>query len=284
MTTAPGHAPVQAFFVQGGAGDVFVVYHPACIRRAFQCDIIIVPPFAEEMNKSRRMLAWQARELAARGFGVLILDLYGTGESQGDFAQALWSIWRQDVAAACAWLETRGAGQIHLLGVRFGALLAMDVARDGGKRFGRVVLWQPVTNGENMMTQFLRMRIAASALGSGSEKETTQSLRERLARDEAIEVGGYEIAPELVWAIDALRLEPMADRGSPPIDWFDLCAEPGGDLSPASRRVIEIWQSKRVRINSRAVTGPAFWSSAEIAVAPELIGITADIFARSEAE
>jgi len=284
MTNAPGHAPAAAFFVHGGAGDVFAVYHATPVRRTSPCDVIVVPPFAEEMNKSRRMLAWQARELTARGFGVLILDLYGTGESQGDFAQARWSIWRQDLAAACAWLESHGSGEISLLGVRFGALLALDVARDSGKRFGRIVLWQPVTNGETMMTQFLRMRIAASALGGVSEKETTQSLRDRLARGEAIEVAGYELGSELVRAIDALRLESMADRGSPPIDWLDLCVEPGGDLSPASGRVIESWRSKGVRVDSRAVTGPAFWSSAEIAVAPELIGITADVFARSGAE
>lgn len=284
MTTVPGGAPAQAFFVQGGAGDVFAVYHPARVPEPSRRDVIFVPPFAEEMNKSRRMLAMQARALAARGFGVLILDLYGTGESHGDFAQARWSIWRQDLAAACAWLETHGAGEISLLGVRLGALLAMDVARDDGRRFGRIVLWQPVTNGESTMTQFLRMRIAASALGSGPEKETTQSLRGLLVRGEAIEVGGYELAPELVQAIDTLRLETMADRHSPPIDWLELSAEPVGAPSPASQRVIGAWQSQGIRASAHAVTGPAFWSSAEIAVAPNLIEITADIFARGEAK
>jgi hypothetical protein len=47
-----------------------------------------VPPFAEEMNKSRRMIAEVGRRLEGSGVGMLLVDLFGTGDSEGEFAQA----------------------------------------------------------------------------------------------------------------------------------------------------------------------------------------------------
>jgi alpha/beta superfamily hydrolase len=41
------------------------------------------------MNKARRMAALQARALAALGYGVLLLDLHGCGDSSGDFGDSL---------------------------------------------------------------------------------------------------------------------------------------------------------------------------------------------------
>jgi hypothetical protein len=49
--------------------------------------ILYVHPFAEEMNKSRRMAALQARPVRSR-LTVLQIDLYGCGDSDGNFADA----------------------------------------------------------------------------------------------------------------------------------------------------------------------------------------------------
>lgn len=54
------------------------------------------PPFGEEMNKSRRTLAWSARHFARHGWAVLALDLGGTGDSAGDFGDATWAGWIDD--------------------------------------------------------------------------------------------------------------------------------------------------------------------------------------------
>ena len=51
------------------------------------------------MNKSRRMAALQARAFAEMGFGVLQIDLFGCGDSSGDFSDARWDIWKQDLIA-----------------------------------------------------------------------------------------------------------------------------------------------------------------------------------------
>ena len=82
---APGHAPADAFFLDTADGPRFCLYHaPVGECRGA---LVYIHPFAEEMNRSRRMAALQARALTAQGFGVLLLDLHGCGDSGGDFGQ-----------------------------------------------------------------------------------------------------------------------------------------------------------------------------------------------------
>lgn len=278
MISVPAGIPAQSFFIQGTAGNLFAMYYPTQRKAAKRRDIIFLPPFAEEMNKSRRMLAQQARRLAGAGFGVLVLDLYGTGESQGDFGQARWSIWKDDVVAARAWLQHQGATLVSALGLRLGALLAMDIAQQQNNFFERLVLWQPVINGDSMINQFLRLRLAADMMSGAEERESTQSLRRTMASGRSIEVGGYELAPELVTAIDELRIERMLSKDSPPVSWLELTSEEGRSFAPASQRVLEQWREKGIYVDAKQITGPPFWSSAEIAEAPMLLQATTQIF------
>jgi exosortase A-associated hydrolase 2 len=91
-------APARPFFLPAGPRALFALHHEptAPVRGA----IVYVPPFGEEMNKSRRMAALQARALAAAGWHVLQIDLFGTGDSEGDFAEATWDAWLEDIATA----------------------------------------------------------------------------------------------------------------------------------------------------------------------------------------
>src|SRR5712692_8651981 len=127
MNDAGHQASPQPHSLDGAEGRLFAVYYPPEAEADRGADLIYLPPFAEEMNRSRRMAALQARELAAIGVGVVILDLYGTGDSEGDFRDARWSLWQSDVKATADWLERRGRSARGLLGLRLGALLAVSV-------------------------------------------------------------------------------------------------------------------------------------------------------------
>jgi len=83
------------------------------------------------MNKARRMAALQSRRLAAAGYSVLQIDLFGCGDSSGDFADARWEIWKQDLRLALGWLKPRVAGPLGLWGLRLGATLAAFVLAVG---------------------------------------------------------------------------------------------------------------------------------------------------------
>src|SRR5688500_8337577 len=119
------------------------------------------------MNKARRMAALQARRLAAEGFAVLQIDLLGCGDSSGDFCEARWELWRRDVQAALAWMRQRFQVPLALWGLRLGAVLACDVAQRE-ETVDRLLLWQPVTNGSQFLTQFLRLRLASEMLAAGA--------------------------------------------------------------------------------------------------------------------
>ena len=266
---------MDVFFLNGSGGPLFCIYHRAAKRRHPPLGLIYVPPFAEEMNRARRMAALQARRLAKLGIDVLLLDLFGTGDSAGEFGDASWEIWREDLKAAMSWLATRTDGQVGLWGLRLGALLAADVAAEDPSRITRLVLWQPVLSGDRYLTQFLRLRLAAS-LDKSTNRETTKDLRARLSAGEALEVAGYQLTAALAREIGSRKLAAfLHDTAGPPLLWLEVAAEAAATLTAASQDVVDT--VGRVRpVLARSVLGEPFWTIQETTIAPGLLEATED--------
>lgn len=264
--TAPG-ARLQAGFVEGTRGPVFqVLYEP--MAKPARGAVLYVQPFAEEMNKSRRMAALQARALAAQGYAVLLPDLYGCGDSGGDFAEARWDTWVADLQHARDQLSAQYGGPLVLWGLRAGSLLLSELSSDASGQPAATVLWQPVVNGELHLTQFLRLRMAAGMMGDG--KENTSQLRARLDAGEVLEVAGYGLAPELAARLAAARLQPPDG----PACWLEVTQSETVQLPPASARVVDGWRQDGVPLHAAVVRGEPFWTTQEIREAPELLAET----------
>jgi exosortase A-associated hydrolase 2 len=148
-------AGIRPLFIDRPHGRLFAVHRPPRRPDAPDEAVLYVHPFAEEMNQSRRMATLQAEALAESGYGVLTLDLTGCGDSTGDFADAGWKIWQDDIAAGRRWLSDQGYRHISLWGLRLGAALALETAIGDATLCRRLVLWQPVVSGKTMLTQFL---------------------------------------------------------------------------------------------------------------------------------
>jgi exosortase A-associated hydrolase 2 len=263
----------EAFFLSADPGARFALFCPP-LGSTVRGGILYAHPFAEEMNKSRRMAALQAREFAKAGFAVLLIDLYGCGDSSGDFAEARWEIWKRDLAIAAAWLSERIPGPLHLWGLRLGCMLALDAWREQPSRFTSAMLWQPVINGAVYMTQFLRLAVAGEALREATGKGvTTDGLRRLLSSGESVEVAGYELAPELAGAIDSLNLIDLKIPASK-VHWFEVKTGNVTEPSTTIQRVLTGWQEKGGQIDYRAVQGDPFWTTQEIAEAPNLIAVS----------
>jgi exosortase A-associated hydrolase 2 len=263
--------PFEPFYLPAARGERFCIFHPTAgtPRGA----ILYLHPFAEEMNKSRRMAALQARMLAAHGFAVLQIDLFGCGDSSGEFDEARWEIWKQDVSLAVQWLRRRVSAPIRLWGLRLGALLALEFAAVSNEVFGGFLLWQPVVSGESFLTQFLRLRVATGMLTDDAAKTTTGALRKELDAGAVLEVAGYELAPELAHTIERLKLAELPPLGTP-VHWLEVLAEAGRALSPASQRVADSWIENGVKLELRSVAGQPFWNTVEITECPELLAET----------
>ncbi|NUZ05183.1 hydrolase 2, exosortase A system-associated [Piscinibacter koreensis] len=229
--------------------------------------IVYVHPFAEEMNKSRRMAALQARAFAAAGHAVLQVDLFGCGDSSGDFGDAAWDDWIDDVQLASDWLVARFGSTPLLWGLRAGCLVALAAAERAGEP-RTALFWQPAASGKTVLQQFLRLRTAAERL-AGTSGGGVEDLRDRLAAGETIDVAGYRIAPELAAGLEAARLEPSSavDR----LAWLEIASGDHPALTPAGARAVDNWRAAGVEVDADAVSGPAFWQTTEIEVAPALI-------------
>ena len=281
MNNSSGNPPAESFFLKTEFGDCFCLYHTPHPDKKCLGGFIYVHPFGEEMNKSRRMVALQARVFAAMGFGVLQIDLFGCGDSQGEFVNARWAIWKQNIEVARDWLEKRITAPISLWGLRLGALLELDFARSSEKKIEKIILWQPVINGELFLTQFLRLRVANEMLGSTNEKTFgTKALRSSLAAGEQLEVAGYELTNELTGVIEDLRAINLMVSGIP-VYWFEIVSEPGRAMPPAGAKVVKEWEEeKNGNLSVHFVPCAPFWATQEISECPELVSATAEILSK----
>jgi exosortase A-associated hydrolase 2 len=263
----------SAFFLPAEAGQRFCIHHPGTRDGR---GVVYVHPFCEEMNKARRMAALQSRRLAAAGYSVLQIDLFGCGDSSGNFVDARWEIWKRDLQVAIGWLRSRVGGSLGLWGLRLGATLAADVARDPALGIERLLLWQPVGSGEAFLTQFLRLRLAAEMLADGAAQTGVRELRESLGRGTALEVAGYDLHPRLAADIDALRLADLAPAVRR-VDWLEVASTDEPKPTPASQRVLEAWRSKGLEVHAAAVKGEPFWATIEVTECEALLAATDEL-------
>jgi exosortase A-associated hydrolase 2 len=264
--------------LNGAGGRVFCVFVGPPPGTSPRGGVLFVPPFAEEMNKARRQVMLQARSLAAAGYGVLLLDLHGTGDSEGNFAEARWDTWRGDLLAGARWLEGRGYARVGVWSLRFGSLLAAEVFRELGARAQRLTLWQPVLDGRQFMDQFIRMRVASSMMAGGA-RVTVQDLRRSLDGGENVEVAGYDLDPELVRSVDAHNLNTTPPAAGAVVDWIEVVGDQDAGVSVGSQRVIANWRQAGVEVGTATVVGQQFWATVEITVVPALIEHTTRCFA-----
>lgn len=259
---------MEAGFLEGTRGAVFHVLHPSAVEPIRAC-VLYVHPFAEELNKSRRMAALQARRFAAAGFSVMMPDLHGCGDSAGDFGDARWEGWLDDLDRCLDRLQQHQSAPLIVWGLRTGCLLLGDWLRSRNIAPPATVYWQPVTNGELFLTQFLRLRMAAGMLGG--QKETTAQLRARLDAGETLEVAGYDLSPQLAASLAAARLTPPP---AGPVIWLEVNAT--GELPPASQRLVDSWREQGVAVDTAVAGGEPFWTTQEISEVPALLDATLD--------
>ena len=275
MKPSVKNLPAEPFFLKAGSGERFCLYHAPHSGEDCRGAFIYVHPFADEMNKSRRMAAMQARAFAAVGFGVLQIDLFGCGDSSGEFRDARWDIWKEDLALAMKWLVDHVSVPISLWGLRLGALLALDFAKTSDRPIEKIMLWQPVISGESFLTQFLRLRLANEIFSNEKEKPTgTNTMRASLFSGEILEVAGYELSPVLASAIDKLKASELAVTKSA-IYWFEIVSESGRPMTPAATKVASAWEQRGANLQVYLVPCTSFWTTQEISECHALVSATA---------
>lgn len=255
----------QTFYLPIQDGQRLCVFYPpvgSCRGR-----VLYVPPLAEEMNKTRRMAALQARALADEGFAVLQPDLLGCGDSSGDFSEATWAAWLEDLECAHGWLSSHACGPDWVWGLRAGCLLAGEL----GERLPdpiNYLFWQAPSSGKTVLQQFLRLKLAGEVL-EGSARQGMDAIRSSLAAGQPVEVAGYLLSPGLASGLEASQLKPPRLPGR--LAWLELSTREGASLSPVGARLADQWREAGHQVTAEIVQGPAFWQTTEIEDAPALL-------------
>lgn len=264
----------EPFFLDTSEGRLFAIYHRPAEIGVIRGQVLCVPPFNEEMNRCRSMITMQAQAFAKLGFATLLIDLYGTGDSDGEYNDARWSIWLANIKAAKAWLDQQPGGCQVLWGIRLGAMLATECHAQQSAANIALILWQPVTDGKVHLTQFFRVRIAAQMDRIDLPKETTAFMREQLSSGLSIEVAGYEIHSKLAAAIDKAQLSNLSLVANSHLLWLENANANNPGISPASQNLLSHWPGNHVDITVQVFIGPAFWQMHERVVTTSIIDQT----------
>lgn len=256
----------EAFYLDTPGGQRFaVVTRP---RTAPKGALVYVHPFAEEMNKSRRMAALTAQALAGQGWLVFQGDLKGCGDSAADFGDATWRDWLDDLSAFWGWLEDHcDVGVRALWGLRAGCLVVTEWLAQR-KTSCPLLLWQPTPSGERHLVQFLRLKAVNEALNE-ADRGGVKQLRDDLAGGKAVEVAGYVVRPELASGLAAARLRLDAGFRAP-VTLIEVASGERRELTPAVAALAQTWRSSGIPTFDDVVAGPAFWQTVEVETAPAL--------------
>lgn len=259
-------------FIDGPKGRLYTVLFGPNNNETTEC-IVVIPALAEEMNRCRYMVNMLAQASAKHNLSVLHADFYGTGDSDGEHSDCSIESWIEDISTAIEHCRSLGFQKISLLAIRHGALLLPSVVQRHPD-IARILLWQPVIDGKQAVTQFLRIRIAA-AMARNEQAESTKDLIEQLERGEALEVSGYDVAPELLLNMQSLNISksPVSEI---PCNWYSVIPSADRKVPRPELAAIDAWNEQNPSVSHHVVIGAAFWQAHERTLAPELIDVTTE--------
>lgn len=163
--------------------------------------MLFIPPFAEEMNRTRRLMSCIAYAIAHHGIASLVYDLPGTGESATPFSEARWDQWLSATVAVGHALSSMGYA-LHLVGFRLGALLGREACIRGLDI--EAATWiAPVTDGRAHLRYWLRVK-SISSLEIGPQR-TLSDLETMLTQGQPVDFAGYPLTPALAQDLASLR-------------------------------------------------------------------------------
>lgn len=263
-----------AFLGEPGRRFMTVSFSPVGECKGY---IFFVPPFGEEMNRCRSLVANQARCFAELGYTCTVLDLYGTGDSEGELCEASLELWFSNIQTAIEQCAVNQSLPVVLWGLRLGALIAMDFSSQSSIAFHDMLLWQPVISGKRYVSQILRQRIAAQ-VGNHQQPETTKQIRQRIGEGQHVEVSGYTIGEPLIGDIEAIEPNSFGRLCSGRIFWMENTSGSAQELSVASRKAVAALQDAGNDLEIIYFEDSPIWQLHKREGAPGLLAVTTDLF------
>jgi exosortase A-associated hydrolase 2 len=245
---------LSGHFIPSAQGNLFITQFGTLNTNTA---ILCIPSIVEELNLSRAVVAKQAQTFAKQGLPCIVLDYFGTGDSDGEFEQSSCELWLENILTAGEWLKQQGIEKIILWGVRFGALMMFSYQKELHDKLPIIkqMMWKPVTSGKQFAGQFLRIKQVSSMLNNAEEKV---NWRQYILDGNDTEVAGYLMTKNWLTSVERMVIDKNFSPLSP-LYWFELGAlKP----TPIMTRLSSIWKKTSYQIH--CVEMPAFWQVPEI--------------------
>lgn len=174
---------------------------------------VVIHPFAEEKKSSHRTLVELSRELYKNGFPVLMFDLRGCGDSEGDFGSVRLSDWLTDIDMAVNTLNAH----VHLLkmgiiGVRLGAYLS-SCYTSVHQNISENIWIEPVLNPLDYLRKSLRHKLMKELCTNGTITSNRDNLLQNLQNNTSIDFDGHEIGSGLYYDLtEDCEKEPIQKK------------------------------------------------------------------------
>lgn len=143
---------INAFYFGEKDTPLFGVHlsaNPATDRNE---SIVICPPIGHEYTRSHKTIKLLAEHLSRIGFSVLRFSYYSVGDSAGESNQGNLDQWLKDISSAVnEAIDLTGNTKVSLLGLRIGALLALEASKTIHPN--KLILWEPVESGSSFLEQ-----------------------------------------------------------------------------------------------------------------------------------
>jgi alpha-beta hydrolase superfamily lysophospholipase len=208
----------QPRFIAHNSHYLFAWHHPALATARRRVAVVLCPPSGDEYVRAYRAWRKLAEQLAGIGFDVFRFDYEGTGDSAGDPEERVQAdAWLQNIERIVHEAQTiTGSSEVVLIGLRVGAMLALQAAVASG-RVTSLVLWSPFRSGKACVRE-----LKAFARISGDTRAT-----EDIERPDMLPVG--HLPPEPIvsalaqWDLDSLSTAPgfnvlLVERDDRPSD------------------------------------------------------------------
>lgn len=273
-------ASLEPAFLEGfDAGRRFALWVPPPAGRPVRGAVLCVQPFGDEANLARRVLVAQARRLGFAGWCTLIVDPFGTGDSDGETAQATLGQWRADLLRAAHLARERAPGPFVVWGTRMGALLASELAIALDQLANAFVFWQPAASGAALLDPLLKLsKVGAIArkteAGPGHPERLDPPTRhapdgrDAAPADPTLDLAGYRLRADLVEDLrDTTMQPPEVGDGGTPTSVLMLGIQRVVPAAGAAPKVLSElagqWLAAGHLASLRLVQGDPFWASLE---------------------
>ena len=188
----------KALFIEGDVRLFGMLFLPEPeIRKAI--GFVVIHPFAEEKKSSHRTLVELSRELYQKGFPVLMFDLRGCGDSEGNFGSVRLYDWLRDIDRAIGVLKSHiQLPKLGIIGLRLGAYLSLSYTSQH-QNFSEYIWIEPVLKPLDYLRKSLRHKLMKELCTDGKITSNRNNLLQELQNNTGIDFDGYEIGSGLYY-------------------------------------------------------------------------------------